>query len=48
MTDPKRQDVLQALAEMSAEFSDWRFGQMIANFAVVTRGASSDDTFLGP
>jgi hypothetical protein len=42
MTDPVRQDVLHALAELSAAFPEWRFGQMIANLAVVARGASGE------
>ena len=42
MTDPARHDVLQALGELSAEFSEWRLGQMIANLAVIARGASSE------
>ena len=40
MIDPVRQDVVQALAEMSAAFPEWRLGQMIANLAVVARGAT--------
>lgn len=40
MIDPTRRDVLQALAEMSEEFPDWRLGQMIANLAVVARGTT--------
>ena len=40
MIDPTRKDVLQALTELSAEFPDWRLGQMIANLAVVARGAT--------
>ena len=42
MTDPLRHDVLQALGELSAEFPEWRFGQMIANLAVIARGATSE------
>ena len=40
MTDSMRQDVLQALGELSVEFPQWRLGQMIANLAVVARGAN--------
>ena len=40
MIEPKRQEVLNALAELSTEFPDWRLGQMVANLAVVARGAS--------
>jgi len=42
MTDPLRHDVLQALEELSAEFPEWRLGQMIANLAVVARGATTE------
>ena len=42
MTNPVKQDVLLALAELSAVFPEWRFGQMIANLAVVARGATSE------
>ena len=37
---PVRQDVLNALAEMSEAFPEWRLGQTIANLAVVARGAT--------
>lgn len=42
MTDSVRHDVLQALGELSAEFPEWRLGQMIANLAVVARGAATE------
>jgi hypothetical protein len=42
MTDPLRHDVLQALEVLSAEFPRWRLGQMIANLAVVARGATTE------
>jgi hypothetical protein len=42
MNNPVRQDVLNALAELSAAFPEWRFGQMIANLAVVARGATGE------
>jgi hypothetical protein len=42
MTSPERQDLLRALGEMSATFPDLRFGQMIANLAVVARGATTE------
>ncbi len=42
MTDSVRHDVLQALGELSTEFSEWRLGQMIANLAVIARGASTE------
>ncbi len=42
MTDSLRHDVLQALEELSAEFPEWRLGQMIANLAVVARGATAE------
>ncbi len=42
MTDSVRHDVLQALGELSAKFPEWRLGQMIANLAVVARGATTE------
>jgi hypothetical protein len=42
MTNTPRQDVLQALGELSVEFPEWRLGQMIANLAVVARGATGE------
>jgi hypothetical protein len=42
MTDPVRQDVLKALGELSAAIPEWRLGQMIANLAVVARGATNE------
>lgn len=33
-----REELLQALAELSVLFPDWRFGQMIANVATAARG----------
>ncbi len=42
MTSPERQDLLRALGELSAAFPEWRFGQMIANLAVVARGATTE------
>jgi hypothetical protein len=42
MTNPVRQDLLQALGELSAAFPEWRLGQMIANLAVVARGATGE------
>lgn len=38
MNDTVRREILDALGELSAVFPDWRFGQMIANLAVVARG----------
>ena len=35
-----RQDVLQVLGELSEHCPEMRFGQLIANLAVVARGAS--------
>jgi hypothetical protein len=40
MSDILRREVLHALGELSAEFPEWRLGQMIANLAVVARGAT--------
>jgi hypothetical protein len=42
MTNPMREDVLHALGELSVIFPDWRLGQMIANLAVVARGATGE------
>lgn len=42
MTNTHRQNLLNALGELSAAFPDWRFGQMIANLAVVARGATTE------
>jgi hypothetical protein len=42
MTSPERQDLLRALGELSAAVPEWRFGQMIANLAVVARGATTE------
>ena len=41
MTNDLRPQVLTALAELSDAFPDWRFGQMIANLALVARGPDS-------
>jgi hypothetical protein len=42
MTSPERQELLRALDEMSDTFPDCRLGQMIANLAVVARGATAE------
>ena len=42
MNDPVRREVLEALGELSAVFPEWRFGQMIANLAVVARGPADE------
>ena len=42
MNSPARQDLLQALGEFGAAFPEWRLGQMIANLAVVARGATGE------
>jgi hypothetical protein len=42
MISPERQDLLRALGELSEAFPEWRLGQMIANLAVVARGATSE------
>jgi hypothetical protein len=39
MTPVQKYEVLLALKEVSEAFPEWRFGQMIANLAVVARGA---------
>jgi hypothetical protein len=33
-----REELLQVLAELSAVFPDWRFGQLVANVATAARG----------
>jgi hypothetical protein len=38
MIDPTRRDVLRALEVLSAACPEYRFGQMIANLAVIARG----------
>jgi hypothetical protein len=42
MNDLVRREVLEALGELSAVFPEWRFGQMIANLAVVARGPADE------
>jgi hypothetical protein len=42
MHHPERQDLLRALGELSAAFPEWRFGQMIANLAVVAKNATTE------
>ena len=39
MTNPNREELLQLLGALCAEWPDVRFGQLIANMAVVARGA---------
>jgi hypothetical protein len=53
MSKTSRNDLLQALAELSALFPDWRFGQLVANVATAARGPqvesiwdSEDDELL--
>ena len=38
MIDPVRRDVLQALEELGEACPEYRFGQMIANLAMLARG----------
>jgi len=38
MTKTLRDELLQALAELSGLFPDWRFGQLVANVATAARG----------
>ena len=45
MNDPMRRDLLHALGELSAAFPGWRLGQMIANLAVVARGATGESVW---
>ena len=41
MTNPEREELLQFLKDLCEECPDLRFGQLIANLAVVARGAES-------
>ena len=48
-----REELLQAIAELSELFPDWRFGQLVANVATAARGPqiesiwdSEDDELL--
>lgn len=45
MTNELRQQVLTALAELSAAYPDWRFGQMIANLALIARGPEAESVW---
>ena len=38
MIDPARREVLRALEELSEACPQYRFGQMIANLAMIARG----------
>jgi len=38
MTNTHRRELLEILDELSNEFPDWRFGQMITNLATLARG----------
>ena len=38
MNQTLRGELLQVLAELSALFPDWRFGQLVANVATSARG----------
>ncbi len=38
MIDPARREVLRLLEELSATCPEYRFGQMIANLAMLARG----------
>lgn len=42
MTNPEREALLQLLGELCEECPELRFGQLIANLAVVARGAESN------
>ncbi len=39
MTDPQRQELLRSLGQLCEACPELRFGQLIANLAVVARGA---------
>ena len=36
------EELLQVLAELSALFPDWRFGQLVANIATAARGPQGE------
>lgn len=36
-----RQEILKLLAEMSDQYPDWRFGQMVANIAFWAKGPTT-------
>jgi hypothetical protein len=38
MIEPTRKDVLRILEDLSEAYPDYRFGQMIANLAMLARG----------
>jgi hypothetical protein len=38
MTNDRRPELLDILQELSDEFPDWRFGQMVTNLATLARG----------
>ncbi len=38
MIEPTRKDVLRVLEELSEAFPNYRFGQMVANLAMLARG----------
>ena len=42
MNDTTKYEILQAIGELSVEFPEWRLGQMIANLAVLARGATPE------
>ena len=45
MTSDLRQQVLAALDELSDSYPDWRFGQMIANLALIARGPENESVW---
>lgn len=45
MTSELRQQVLAGLEELSDAYPDWRFGQMIANLALVARGPEEESVW---
>jgi hypothetical protein len=42
MMNPVRQELLAALAELSASCPEMRFGQLIANLSTLARGLSAE------
>ena len=42
MSETLRSDLLRTLAELSAAFPEWRFGQLVANVATAARGPNNE------
>jgi len=42
MSRTARAELLEALAQLSAAFPDWRFGQLVANIATAAKGPKTE------